>query len=26
LFLKRPNGTELRFVIVKRTKPARKSK
>ena len=25
LFLKRPNGTELRFVIVKRTKPARKS-
>ena len=26
LFLKRPNGTELRFVIVKRTKPARKAK
>jgi hypothetical protein len=26
LFLKRPNGAELRFVIVKRTKPARKAK
>ena len=24
LFLKRPNGTELRFVIVKRTAPSRK--
>ena len=26
LFLKRPNGTELRFVIVKRTIPAKKAK
>jgi hypothetical protein len=26
LFLKRPNGTELRFVIVKRTAPAKKAK
>jgi hypothetical protein len=26
LFLKRPNGTELRFVIVKRTTPAKKAK
>jgi hypothetical protein len=26
LFLKRPNGTELRFVIVKRTKPSKKAK
>lgn len=26
LFLKRPNGTELRFVIVKRTTPAEKAK
>lgn len=26
LFLKLPNGTELRFVIVKRTKPPKKAK
>lgn len=26
LFLKRPNGSELRFIIVKRTAPVRKAK